>query len=98
MFFEIKGLTKQFGGLTAVSHFDVSVEKGSIVGPIGPNSAGKSALFNLIAGVFLIEQNVRPALDGSRCSLCPRGGEGGSEGDIRIVKSSKVVKKSYLGR
>ena len=37
MFLQIKGLTKQFGGLIGVSHFDMSVDKGKIVGLIGPN-------------------------------------------------------------
>jgi branched-chain amino acid transport system ATP-binding protein len=49
---EIKGLTKQFGGLTAVSRFDMFVKKGEIVGLIGPNGAGKSTLFNLVTGVY----------------------------------------------
>jgi branched-chain amino acid transport system ATP-binding protein len=49
---EIKGLTKQFGGLLAVSNFDMNVNKGDIVGLIGPNGAGKSTMFNLITGVF----------------------------------------------
>jgi len=52
MLLEIKGLTKQFGGLTAVSSFDMHVKEGEIVGLIGPNGAGKSTLFNLITGVF----------------------------------------------
>ena len=52
MFFEIKGLTKQFGGLGAVTLFDMSIERGEIVGLIGPNGAGKSTLFNLVTGVF----------------------------------------------
>ena len=51
MLLETIGLTKQFGGLTAVSGFDLEVEKGEIVGLIGPNGAGKSTLFNLITGV-----------------------------------------------
>jgi branched-chain amino acid transport system ATP-binding protein len=49
---EIKGLTKVFGGLTAVSSFDMHVEEGEVVGLIGPNGAGKSTIFNLITGVF----------------------------------------------
>jgi len=49
---EIKGLTKQFGGLTAVSNFDMLINPGEIVGLIGPNGAGKSTLFNLVTGVF----------------------------------------------
>ena len=52
MFFETKRLTKFFGGLAAVSQFDLDINQGSIVGLIGPNGAGKSTLFNLITGVF----------------------------------------------
>jgi branched-chain amino acid transport system ATP-binding protein len=52
MFFETKALSKQFGGLAAVSLFDLSVKEGEIVGLIGPNGAGKSTLFNLVTGVF----------------------------------------------
>jgi branched-chain amino acid transport system ATP-binding protein len=52
MLLEMKGLTKQFGGLTAVQSFDMHVREGEIVGLIGPNGAGKSTVFNLITGVF----------------------------------------------
>ncbi len=52
MLLEIKGLTKQFGGLTAVNAFDMYVNPLEIVGLIGPNGAGKSTLFNLITGVY----------------------------------------------
>ena len=38
---EIKGLTKLFGGLTAVSQFDMHVNQGEIIGLIDPNGAGK---------------------------------------------------------
>jgi branched-chain amino acid transport system ATP-binding protein len=52
MLLEVKGLTKQFGGLTAVNSFDIAVKPLEIVGLIGPNGAGKSTLFNLITGVY----------------------------------------------
>ena len=47
---EVIGLTKHFGGLTAVHAVDLSVKKGEIVGLIGPNGAGKTTVFNMIMG------------------------------------------------
>ena len=43
-------LSKHFGGLAAVSHFDLTVDEGEIVGLIGPNGAGKTTCFNLLSG------------------------------------------------
>ena len=50
MLLETTKLTKQFGGLTAVSDVDINVDEGEMVGIIGPNGAGKTTLFNLITG------------------------------------------------
>ena len=47
---EVRGLTKIFGGLTAVSDLDFDVAEGEILGIIGPNGAGKSTIFNMIGG------------------------------------------------
>jgi branched-chain amino acid transport system ATP-binding protein len=47
---EIKGLSKAFGGLQALSSFDSTVRQGELIGIIGPNGAGKTTLFNLITG------------------------------------------------
>ncbi len=49
---EVRGLTKRFGGLTALSRLDCEVLEGEILGVIGPNGAGKSTTFNLIAGAY----------------------------------------------
>ncbi len=49
---ETRGLTKRFGGLTAVNTVDISVEEGEIFAMIGPNGAGKTTMFNLIAGLY----------------------------------------------
>jgi branched-chain amino acid transport system ATP-binding protein len=47
---QIDGLTKNFGGLSAVNHVDVNIQKGEIFGLIGPNGAGKTTFFNLVTG------------------------------------------------
>ncbi len=47
---KISKLRKDFGGLTAVADFDLSIAPGEIVGLIGPNGAGKTTIFNLISG------------------------------------------------
>lgn len=49
---EIKQLTKDFGGLRAVSDFDLDLKPGELVGLIGPNGAGKTTVFNLITGMY----------------------------------------------
>ncbi|MHB0869366.1 MAG: ATP-binding cassette domain-containing protein, partial [Chloroflexota bacterium] len=49
---ETRGLTKRFGGLTAVNGVDFSVREGQIAGVIGPNGSGKTTLFNLLSGYF----------------------------------------------
>lgn len=49
---EVRGLSKAFGGLAAVSDLDFDVNEGEILGIIGPNGAGKSTVFNLISGTI----------------------------------------------
>ena len=49
---EIRAITKQFGGLTALQDVAFTVGRGELVALVGPNGAGKSTLFNIIAGAF----------------------------------------------
>ena len=48
---QLEGVTRQFGGLKAVSGVDLSVAPGEVIGLIGPNGAGKTTLVNVITGV-----------------------------------------------
>lgn len=48
----VEGLEKHFSGLVAVSNYNLTLEKGELVGLIGPNGAGKTTVFNLLSGVL----------------------------------------------
>ncbi|MDP7549105.1 MAG: ABC transporter ATP-binding protein [Alphaproteobacteria bacterium] len=48
----VEGLSKYFGGFTAVDNVDFNLEKGEILGLIGPNGSGKSTIFNMLSGVL----------------------------------------------
>jgi branched-chain amino acid transport system ATP-binding protein len=48
----VKGLSKRFGGFTAVNALSFELARGEILGLIGPNGSGKSTTFNVIAGLY----------------------------------------------
>ncbi len=47
-----ENVTMKFGGLTAVSDFNLRVPEGALYGLIGPNGAGKTTVFNIVSGVL----------------------------------------------
>lgn len=52
MVMEIKNVSKNFGGIKALTDVSFSIEEGEILGLIGPNGAGKTTMFNLITAMF----------------------------------------------
>ncbi len=58
------GITKRFGGLTAVDHVDLDVHAGEIVGILGANGAGKTTLLDLLTGFVPVDSG-QVRLDGS---------------------------------
>jgi len=49
---EVRNLTKRFQGLVAVNHLDFGLERGEILGLIGPNGSGKTTVINMISGTL----------------------------------------------
>jgi branched-chain amino acid transport system ATP-binding protein len=49
---QANGVTIRFGGLTAVSDFNLAIRPHELVGLIGPNGAGKTTIFNMLTGVY----------------------------------------------
>src|SRR3954463_16500626 len=49
---DARDVTIRFGGLTAVSHFNLAIEPHELIGLIGPNGAGKTTIFNMLTGVY----------------------------------------------
>lgn len=52
MLMQAKNVSHYFGGLCAVSDFNLDLQPGELIGIIGPNGAGKTTIFNLITGVY----------------------------------------------
>lgn len=55
-YLQVNSITKQFGGLVAVDKVSFEVDKHEIVSIIGPNGAGKTTIFNMLTGVYTIDE------------------------------------------
>jgi branched-chain amino acid transport system ATP-binding protein len=68
---EATGITKKFGGLTAVNEVTLTVDERSIVSVIGPNGAGKTTFFNVLTGIYKPDGGSIKFLDKSLVGLGP---------------------------
>ncbi|HFU4450858.1 TPA: ABC transporter ATP-binding protein [Streptococcus suis] len=98
---EVKNLTKNFGGLTAVSDVTMELHEGELVGLIGPNGAGKTTLFNLLTGVYEPSEGTislaGTVLNGKAPSKIASLGLGRTFQNIRLFKNMTVLENVLIG-
>ena len=88
---DVQGITKRFGGLTAVNSVSFSVDKGAILSVIGPNGAGKSTLFKLISS-FVVPTSGRVSFDGQTITGLPAH-EVARRGVVRTFQETTIFKE-----
>ena len=97
----VSGLTKRFGGITAVDDVSFDLHQGETLGLIGPNGAGKTTILDLVSGVLPVEWGRIQfgGVDVSRWSAARRAaaGLGRSFQDARIFPSLTVAENLALG-
>ena len=101
---QTKRLTRNFGGLAAVSEVNLTLEDNELVGLIGPNGAGKTTLFNLLTGVYepskgTIELRVddeMKSIGGMKAHKVSQLGLARTFQNIRLFKNMKVYENVTL--
>ena len=97
---EIEHLTEFFGGLRAVSDFNIRLEHGEIVGLIGPNGAGKTTVFNVITGVYRPTQGTivfdGQSIVGKKTHQITQLGIARTFQTIRLFTQSSVIDNTML--
>jgi len=100
-----ENVTKNFGGLTAISHIDLEINQNELIGLIGPNGAGKTTLFNLLTGVYTPSEgsiSFKPEgksyeLSGKNTSQIGQKGIARTFQNIRLFKDLTVLENVRIG-
>jgi len=99
---EATGVTKRFGGLTAVSELDIAVPERSIVSIIGPNGAGKTTFFNCVTGFYRPEEGEMVlkgvVLAGRRPDQIAALGVSRTYQNIRLFGQMTVIENVLVGQ
>lgn len=103
---EVKGLTRDFGGLRALNELDLTVNEGEIVALIGPNGAGKTTFFNCVTGIYKPTEGTvhlygangeKHLLNGRKPHLITALGMARTFQNIRLFKELSVIDNIKVG-
>ena len=97
----VDNVSRNFGGLRAVSDFSMQVNVGDLVGLIGPNGAGKTTAFNLITGVYPPSEGhiylAGKRIDGTPLVQISRAGIARTFQNIRLFGNLSVLENVCVG-
>ena len=97
----LKGISKRFGGVQALSGVSLEVREGQIVSIIGANGAGKTTLFSIITGIFPPDSGEvwfrGERIDGLRPDEVCRRGIGRTFQNIRLFQGMSVEENIMVG-
>lgn len=98
---EVKGITKIFGGLVAVENVEFKVNQGEIVSIIGPNGAGKTTIFNMLTGVYKVNDGTIEFEGKEIQNKAPReivkAGIARTFQNIRLFPTMRVIENVLVG-
>jgi branched-chain amino acid transport system permease protein len=101
-FLEMRGVSRSFGSLRAVSDVSFSVRPGSITALIGPNGAGKTSLFNLICGQLTLDEGTISFEGREMQALLPRDiarlGVGRTFQNLQLFDNMTVLENVMCGQ
>jgi branched-chain amino acid transport system ATP-binding protein len=98
---EIRNVTMQFGGVTAIDNLTFKVPHGTIYGLIGPNGAGKTTIFNIVTGNYQPTEGMvvfdGKDITGTRPDRVVKLGIARTFQNIRLFKSMSVLENILIG-
>jgi len=102
---EVNNLTMDFGGLRAIDHLNISIQKGQIAALIGPNGAGKTTFFNCITGLYkptggdilIAPGQESERINGLKPNIVTKKGLARTFQNIRLFSSMTVLENVMIG-
>jgi branched-chain amino acid transport system ATP-binding protein len=96
------GISKRFGGLTALADVSLEVRRGEIFGLIGPNGAGKTTLFNVLTGLYRADEGTftfnGASLRGAKPHQVAASGIARTFQNIRLFANMTALENVMVGR
>ena len=99
---ELSGVCKHFGGLAALSDVSLHIQKDEIYGLIGPNGAGKTTLFNVVTGLYQLDQGTfkfgGATYDRCKPHVLAKAGIARTFQNIRLFPNMSALENIMVGR